>query len=198
MFSRCRGRDRCRHFVINQSKSGQFLVHGDNRVHDTVSDLIEHYKTSPIQPFGEHLTTSCFEVRQKFFSHFLASNTLVKKEVPTGVLLRQALNEELYDIIQVGSDETPFGAVRNMPKPQNSVLEQPPSRPPRSNRTLNVSDGINAGRLCTLKCYIKGPILLPLNHHFCFLTIIFVSSLSVKLPRNEETPFFTSFARYIF
>lgn len=73
MFSCCRGRDRCRHFVINQSKSGQFLVHGDNRVHDTVSDLIEHYKTSPIQPFGEHLTTSCFEVRKKFFSHFLAS-----------------------------------------------------------------------------------------------------------------------------
>lgn len=122
---------------------------------------------------------------------------MIKKEVPTGVLLWQALNEELYDIIQVGSEEKPLGAVRNTQKPQNSDLEQPPSRPPRSNRTLNVSDTINTGRLCTLKCYIKGPILLLLNNHFCFLTI-FVSSLSVKLPRNEESPFFVFFAHSIF
>lgn len=77
---------------------------------------------------------------------------MVKKEVPIGVLLRQALNEELYDIIQVGSEEKPLGAVTNMQKPQNSVLEQPPSRPPRSYRTLNVSDAINTGRLCALGC----------------------------------------------
>lgn len=64
IFSCCRGRDRCRHFVINQSESGQFVVCGDTEGHDTVSDLIEYYKTSAIQPFGEYLTSSCFEVRQ--------------------------------------------------------------------------------------------------------------------------------------
>lgn len=61
----CRGRDRCRHFLIHQSISGQFLVYGDTRVHDTVPELIEYYKTSPIQPFGERLTTSCFQVRRQ-------------------------------------------------------------------------------------------------------------------------------------
>uniref|UniRef100_A0A3Q4AHX6 SH2 domain-containing protein n=1 Tax=Mola mola TaxID=94237 RepID=A0A3Q4AHX6_MOLML len=56
-----KGRDRCRHFVINQSESGQLVVCGDTEGHDTVSDLIEYYKARPIQPFGEHLTSACFE-----------------------------------------------------------------------------------------------------------------------------------------
>lgn len=56
----------------------------------------------------------------------------MKKEGSTGVLLWQALSEELYDIIQVGPEEKPASAVRNL------VLEQPPSRPPRTNRTLTV------------------------------------------------------------
>uniref|UniRef100_A0A8C2WBM4 SH2 domain-containing protein n=1 Tax=Cyclopterus lumpus TaxID=8103 RepID=A0A8C2WBM4_CYCLU len=56
-----KGRDRCRHFVINQSESGQFLVCGDTEGHNSVSDLIEYYTSSPIQPFGEYLASSCFE-----------------------------------------------------------------------------------------------------------------------------------------
>lgn len=102
-----KGKDRCRHFVINQSESGLFFVCGDTEEHGTVSDLIEYYKTSPIQPFGEYLTSSCFE----------------------------ALNEELYDVIQISPKEKPAataGAVKNMQKPQiNSNLELPPMRPPR-------------------------------------------------------------------
>nr|XP_046208016.1 SH2 domain-containing protein 7-like [Oncorhynchus gorbuscha] len=57
-----RGRDRCRHFVINQSKSGQFIVSGDTEEHETLGELIEHYKTSPIEPFREYLTCSCLEI----------------------------------------------------------------------------------------------------------------------------------------
>uniref|UniRef100_A0A673YWH9 SH2 domain-containing protein n=1 Tax=Salmo trutta TaxID=8032 RepID=A0A673YWH9_SALTR len=62
-----RGRDRCRHFVINQSKSGQFIVSGDTEEHETLGELIEHYKTSPIEPFREYLTCSCLEVRRDFY-----------------------------------------------------------------------------------------------------------------------------------
>lgn len=70
------------------------------------------------------------KIKEKSFSFYWA--TLVKKEGSTGVLLWQALSEELYDIIQVGPEEKPASAVRNL------VLEQPPSRPPRTNRTLTV------------------------------------------------------------
>ncbi|XP_061629137.1 SH2 domain-containing protein 7-like isoform X1 [Phyllopteryx taeniolatus] len=56
-----RGRDRCRHFVIHQSDTGHFVVCGASKGHDTVSELIQHYKTSAIEPYGEYLTSSCFE-----------------------------------------------------------------------------------------------------------------------------------------
>ncbi|KAI1904456.1 hypothetical protein AGOR_G00005830 [Albula goreensis] len=56
-----RGHDRCRHFVINQNKAGQFIVSGDTETHENLTDLIEYYRTSPIEPFGEFLTTSCSE-----------------------------------------------------------------------------------------------------------------------------------------
>ncbi|KAK9516659.1 hypothetical protein VZT92_024578 [Zoarces viviparus] len=107
-----KGRDRCRHFVINQCESGKFVVCGDTEGHGSVSDLIEYYKAKPIQPFGEYLASSCFE----------------------------ALDKELYDTIQVSPKEkhvATVGYVKNMRKPQiNSESEQPPARPPKSNRTL--------------------------------------------------------------
>ncbi|XP_045888180.1 SH2 domain-containing protein 7 [Micropterus dolomieu] len=56
-----KGHDRCRHFVITQNQDGQFVISGDCRAYGSLTELIEHYKVSPIQPFGEHLTSSCYE-----------------------------------------------------------------------------------------------------------------------------------------
>uniref|UniRef100_A0A3Q1EKG2 SH2 domain-containing protein 7-like n=1 Tax=Acanthochromis polyacanthus TaxID=80966 RepID=A0A3Q1EKG2_9TELE len=100
-----KGRDRCRHFVINQRETGQFVVCGDTEGHDTVPDLIEHYKTSPIEPFGEYLTCSCFE----------------------------AMDEELYDIIQFSPKEKPVVPVRSVNKTRHQQInpEQQPAPPPR-------------------------------------------------------------------
>ncbi|XP_069019056.1 uncharacterized protein [Embiotoca jacksoni] len=107
-----KGRDRCRHFVINQSETGQFVVCGDTEGHDTVPELIEYYKSSPVEPFGEYLTSSCFA----------------------------ELNEDLYDIIQLSPKEKPVAAVRavkNTRKHQtNPTREQQPKQPTKSNRTL--------------------------------------------------------------
>ncbi|KAM9376476.1 uncharacterized protein KZ484_009058 isoform 1-T2 [Pholidichthys leucotaenia] len=103
-----RGSDRCRHFVINQSETGQFVVCGDTEGHNTVPDLIEYYRTTPIEPFGEYLTSSCFE----------------------------AVDEELYDMIQVSPKEKPAVTVRavNVQKRQINPPQQP-ARPRKSNRT---------------------------------------------------------------
>ncbi|XP_060891391.1 SH2 domain-containing protein 7-like [Labrus mixtus] len=102
-----KGRDRCRHFVINQSESGQFVICGDAVGHDTVSGLIEYYKSSFIQPFGEYLTSSCFEM----------------------------LNEDLYDIIRVSPTEKPAATVRDVLNVHMRSTEQLPARPPKSVRT---------------------------------------------------------------
>ncbi|XP_041652370.1 SH2 domain-containing protein 7-like [Cheilinus undulatus] len=104
-----KGRDRCRHFVINQSDSGQFVVCGDTEGHNTVSDLIEYYKTSSIQPFGEYLTFSCFET----------------------------LKEDVYDIIEINPKEKSAATFRELKnvKNQQISIEQPPTRPPKSVHT---------------------------------------------------------------
>ncbi|XP_042343090.1 SH2 domain-containing protein 7-like, partial [Plectropomus leopardus] len=57
-----KGHDRCRHFVITQNQDGQFVISGDCQTHGSLSELIEHYRVSPIQPFGEYLTSSCYQV----------------------------------------------------------------------------------------------------------------------------------------
>lgn len=57
-----RGYDRCRHFVITQNQDGQFVIAGDYQTYASLTELIEHYKASPIQPFGEYLTSSCHQV----------------------------------------------------------------------------------------------------------------------------------------
>lgn len=46
-------------------------------------------------------------------------------------MLLQALNEELYDIIQVSPEEKSVAVT--------VASEQPPTRPPRNNRTLKVN-----------------------------------------------------------
>ncbi|OCT89377.1 hypothetical protein XELAEV_18017998mg [Xenopus laevis] len=53
-----KGRDRCRHFVINQLLNGELVVSGDSKSHKNLSALVNHYQTSPIYPYGEKLTKS--------------------------------------------------------------------------------------------------------------------------------------------
>uniref|UniRef100_A0A8C8I9L8 SH2 domain-containing protein n=1 Tax=Oncorhynchus tshawytscha TaxID=74940 RepID=A0A8C8I9L8_ONCTS len=100
-----RGRDRCRHFVINQSKSGQFIVSGDTEEHETLGELIEHYKTSPIEPFREYLTCSCLE----------------------------SSRGEVYDVIKVNLREKPgvsVRAVRSLWDAQKPSVPTVPRVPP--------------------------------------------------------------------
>ncbi|XP_060924502.1 SH2 domain-containing protein 7 [Limanda limanda] len=61
-----RGHDRCRHFVITQDPYGQFVISGDCQTFQRLTELIEHYRLSPIQPFGEHLTCSCNEEEELY------------------------------------------------------------------------------------------------------------------------------------
>ncbi|XP_062403360.1 SH2 domain-containing protein 7 [Sardina pilchardus] len=107
-----KGRDRCRHFVINQNKTGQFIVTGDTEMHDSLTSLVEYYQQSPIEPFGEYLTCSCF----------------------------QSSSEELYDVIQFDSKKKTGVSVQAMKSmwDQRSLGscdgESLPAIPPKSNR----------------------------------------------------------------
>ncbi|CAN9506604.1 unnamed protein product [Ophioblennius macclurei] len=56
-----RGLDRCRHFVISQNRDGLLVLSGDDRPYGSLSQLIQHYGATPIQPFGEYLTSGCHQ-----------------------------------------------------------------------------------------------------------------------------------------
>ncbi|XP_073508793.1 uncharacterized protein [Phyllobates terribilis] len=51
-----KGRDRCRHFVINQLPDGELVVSGDCYSHESLPALISYYQNTPIEPFGEKLS----------------------------------------------------------------------------------------------------------------------------------------------
>nr|XP_056722012.1 SH2 domain-containing protein 7 [Euleptes europaea] len=59
-----RGKDRCRHFVINSPKNGRYVISGDTRHHESLAELIRYYQTSEIEPFGENLTAACSKLEE--------------------------------------------------------------------------------------------------------------------------------------
>ncbi|TWW67607.1 SH2 domain-containing protein 7 [Takifugu flavidus] len=119
-----KGHERCRHFVITVNKQGQFKMRGDCRTYGSLTELIEFYKVSPIQPFREYLTSSCF----------------------------QENGSELYDVVNSGKSEVSVLALRNLwdrkhgpsdvpdkktPTEQTNDLILPPALPPKcENRKL--------------------------------------------------------------
>ncbi|XP_009679928.2 SH2 domain-containing protein 7 isoform X1 [Struthio camelus] len=60
-----RGKDRCRHFVINHLSNGCYVVSGDTCAHESLAELISYYKTTVIEPFGESLTTAYAKTADK-------------------------------------------------------------------------------------------------------------------------------------
>ncbi|KAM7014923.1 hematopoietic SH2 domain-containing protein homolog, partial [Tautogolabrus adspersus] len=124
-----RGHDRCRHFVITQDQGGQFVVSGDYQTYGSLTELIEHYRVHPIQPFGEHLTSSCHEVNSAELYDVVNFNTREWSGVSV-----QALRT-LWD--QKNPQHSP-PVGNHLTEPQNDPsTAQPPALPPKSkNRKL--------------------------------------------------------------
>ncbi|NXW56163.1 SH22A protein, partial [Eurystomus gularis] len=58
-----RGRDRCRHFVLDQQPDGQYVILGERSAHAELADLLRHYSVSPVTPYHEFLTVPRTRVR---------------------------------------------------------------------------------------------------------------------------------------
>lgn len=54
--------DRCRHFMIDASDDGQFVIVGEDKRHRSLHDLVEFHQRAPIIPFNEVLTVACSQV----------------------------------------------------------------------------------------------------------------------------------------
>ncbi|XP_023264534.1 SH2 domain-containing protein 7-like [Seriola lalandi dorsalis] len=119
-----KGHDRCRHFVITQNQDGQFVISGDCQTYHSLTELIEHYKVSPIQPFGEYLTSSCYEENTGELYDVVNYNTKGKSGVSV-----QALRN-LWD--QKKDHHSNPGKNQRIQQQNDASTVQPPSLPPKS------------------------------------------------------------------
>ncbi|XP_039651155.1 SH2 domain-containing protein 7 [Perca fluviatilis] len=119
-----KGLDRCRHFVITQNPDGQFVISGDCQTYSSLTELIEHYKVSPIQPFGEYLTSSCYEVNTGELYDVVNYNAKQKSGVSV-----QALRT-LWD--QKDDHHSAPGNNQRIQQQNDSPAAQPPALPAKS------------------------------------------------------------------
>ncbi|XP_075139644.1 SH2 domain-containing protein 2A [Leptodactylus fuscus] len=54
-----RGTERCRHFVLNHLEDNQYVIEGEESVHPSLEDLLNHYSRFPVEPYKETLTKAC-------------------------------------------------------------------------------------------------------------------------------------------
>nr|XP_046252921.1 SH2 domain-containing protein 7 [Scatophagus argus] len=116
-----RGHDRCRHFVITQNQDGQFVISGDCQTYGSLTELIEYYKVSPIQPFGEYLTSSCYEVNTGELYDVVNYKTKGTSGVSVQAL-RTLWDQRTDHQRHPGNDQ----------RSQNELPVQPPALPPKS------------------------------------------------------------------
>ncbi|KAG7487943.1 hypothetical protein MATL_G00028780 [Megalops atlanticus] len=57
-----RAEDRCRHFMIDVLRNGQYTIVGENTSHRSLQDLVAFHRRVPILPFNELLTVACGQV----------------------------------------------------------------------------------------------------------------------------------------
>ncbi|KAL6468483.1 hypothetical protein MHYP_G00220070 [Metynnis hypsauchen] len=124
-----KGQDRCRHFVINQTKEGMLVVSGDSITHNSLPELLEYFKTTPIQPFGECLIS---EEEVEPPSDELYDVVHCKPSVKSGVSV-----QALRSLFDHRCDVTPKG---------------PPALPPKSsNRKLISSTSIDRNNIVQMR-----------------------------------------------
>ncbi|XP_069061831.1 myosin-IIIb-like [Pleurodeles waltl] len=54
-----RGETRCRHYMIEMKSNGRYVIPGEDRVHASLTNLVEYHKVIGLQPFMEKLTEPC-------------------------------------------------------------------------------------------------------------------------------------------
>ncbi|XP_069042227.1 hematopoietic SH2 domain-containing protein homolog isoform X2 [Lepisosteus oculatus] len=55
----CRADDRCRHYMIDVLRNGQYIIVGENTSHRSLQDLVDFYRRIPLMPHNELLLSTC-------------------------------------------------------------------------------------------------------------------------------------------
>uniref|UniRef100_A0A673B357 Hematopoietic SH2 domain-containing protein homolog n=1 Tax=Sphaeramia orbicularis TaxID=375764 RepID=A0A673B357_9TELE len=134
-----KGHDRCRHFVITQNQEGFFIISGDCQTYGSLVELIEHYKVSPIQPFGEYLTSNSYEED----SSDLYDVVNYEAKGKSGVSV-QALRT-LWD--QRGDQQSELTTNQKLQQPSVCGAVQPPALPLKAKSRSDTSRAVDTPQI---------------------------------------------------
>ncbi|XP_067390790.1 SH2 domain-containing protein 7 [Emydura macquarii macquarii] len=125
-----RGKDRCRHFVINHLRNGHYAVSGDTCTHESLTELIGYYQTSEIEPFGENLTTICTQPFEKsvYDEIYLDQQTSSKQSKSNSgevnpLLIQQASGSSQTTVLMKEATSNPGHNEKLSPLPPKSKRE---------------------------------------------------------------------------
>ncbi|XP_037530597.1 hematopoietic SH2 domain-containing protein homolog [Nematolebias whitei] len=132
-----RADERCRHFMIDALVAGQYMIVGENRRHQSLQDLVEFHRRTPIMPFNQVLTVACgqpsnsnADYAQLFTHRDLSTNTGSPTKDPSKPNLNQSQPEP--------EDEIPPAIPYRPNNLTDSTILLPNSNPSRLYPTLEV------------------------------------------------------------
>uniref|UniRef100_UPI003AAFA75B uncharacterized protein isoform X2 n=1 Tax=Centroberyx gerrardi TaxID=166262 RepID=UPI003AAFA75B len=140
-----RGKDRCRHFIIEEEGSGTYLIAGEESRHGSLQELVSFYTQNPVGPFNEILTSPCNEMDAPCLLTSLSQSSDVcddagkledeAKRDATNAHKNETQSSSPFKTIGPELDRTPeYAVVRKALKKSHSVPENqlqervPPSR----------------------------------------------------------------------
>ncbi|XP_006819085.1 myosin-IIIb-like [Saccoglossus kowalevskii] len=78
-----RVKERCKHFMIDQTRSGKYVVVGEPRVHASLSALVKYHEKTPISPFGDLLTVPCGQVEgESDYAELISDASIKIRQMP--------------------------------------------------------------------------------------------------------------------
>ncbi|XP_029937453.1 SH2 domain-containing protein 7-like [Myripristis murdjan] len=173
-----KGNDRCRHFVINQNQGGLFVISGDCQTHRSLADLIEHHKLSPIQPFGECLTSCCDDTNTGELYDVVNYGAREKSGVSVQALLTLWDKRSNCNSHQ----RSDCGNKQRIQEQNECPVAQPPALPPKS-KAKKLTGTVSVGTIPLLQVTPQVPKRgIPLSHSLS-------GSLPDKTSHSSETQY---------
>ncbi|XP_077989266.1 myosin-IIIa-like [Glandiceps talaboti] len=129
-----RVKERCKHFMIDQTPSGKYVVVGEPRVHKSLEQLVQFHKKTPISPFGDLLTEPCGQREGEVdYAELLDGSIRMppKRPPPPDKSRPTSSANRLHPNLQVPSTNSTAPPLPDRNKSPRAVRKGPAPQPPR-------------------------------------------------------------------
>uniref|UniRef100_A0A8C4WSF0 SH2 domain containing 2A n=1 Tax=Gopherus evgoodei TaxID=1825980 RepID=A0A8C4WSF0_9SAUR len=127
-----RGRDRCRHFILDQLEDECYVILGEDSAHAELQGLLQHYTTAPVTPYYEFLTAPCPRVSQRLAQstwHPTASFSLCRRATRAETVVGSQLEPKQgpAPVQEAGASADPYAHISKTPVPAEQPMPAQPT-----------------------------------------------------------------------